>query len=46
MQHLCSWLEQGKIKAPTTHRFPLAEAAQVHARMEQQELIGRNLLLP
>ncbi len=46
MQHICSWLEQGKITAPATHRFPLAEAAQVHARMEHRELVGRSLLLP
>lgn len=45
MQHICSWLDQGKITAPATHRFPLAEAAQVHARMERRELVGRSLLL-
>jgi NADPH:quinone reductase len=46
MQIICSWLEQGKITAPTTHHFPLAQAAEVHARMERRELVGRSLLGP
>jgi len=46
MQHIGSWLEQGRITAPTTWRFPLVEAAQAHARMERGEFVGRTLLVP
>lgn len=44
--HICGWLTGKQVAAPPYRKYPLSEAAKVHALMEQGKLTGRALLVP
>jgi NADPH:quinone reductase-like Zn-dependent oxidoreductase len=46
MEQIYAWLRAGQIAPPAYQKFPLARAAEVHARMERNPIAGRALLVP
>ncbi len=46
IQQFVSWMRQGKLSIRIDRTYPLADAAQAHAAVEQRQTSGRVLLLP
>lgn len=46
LSRLVTWLKDGTLSVRIDRTYPLAEAPQAHAAMENREISGRVLLLP
>lgn len=46
MEQIYAWLRAGQIAPPAYQKFPLARAAEGHARMEHNAMAGRALPVP
>lgn len=46
IQQFVTWMRQGKLSIRIDRTYPLADAAQAHAAVEQRQVSGRVLLLP
>ena len=46
LEQFVTWVQQGRLSIRIARTYPLAEAAQAHAALEQRQVSGRVLLLP
>jgi NADPH:quinone reductase len=46
LQQFVTWIKQGQLSIRIDRTYPLADAAQAHAAVEQRQVSGRVLLLP
>ena len=46
MARLCSWASEGRIVAPRTSEYALADVARAHADLESGQTVGKLVLIP
>ena len=44
LDHLCRWVEEGRIKAPPLHTYPFEKVAEAHQALESGQTVGKLIL--